>query len=156
VPAAPEPALAGGWALGFAATAHTGYPLTVVDSSNPSLQASRSTERPNRIGSGKVSDPTIERWIDRAAFASAPLGTFGNSGIGILRSPGYWNVDLSVGKQIATVGRQYVLFRAEAFNVLNTVNFGPPVANIQSTAFGTITTTVGNARLVQLVAKYHF
>ena len=149
-------AVAGGWSLSYALTAHTGYPITVLDSSNPSLQASRSTERPNRIGSGEVANPTILQWIDRAAFVSAPLGQFGNSGIGILRAPGYWNLDLSIGKRFATFGGQYVLFRGEMFNVLNHVNFGPPQANIQSTAFGTITSTIGDARIVQLVVKYFF
>ena len=149
-------AIAGGWNLSFSSSAHSGYPITVIDSANPSLQASRSTERPNRIGSGAVDDPTLDHWIDRSAFVTAPLGTFGDSGIGILRSPGYWTVDLSVGKQVTTVGRQYALFRAEIFNAFNRPNFGPPQANIQSTAFGTITTTVGNARIIQLVLKYYF
>ena len=149
-------ALAGGWAVSFAATAHTGYPITVIDGSNPSLQASRVTERPNRIGSGVVENPTLERWIDRSAFVSAPLGQFGNSGVGILRAPGYWNVDLAITKRFLTVGSQYLMFRGEAFNVLNRPNFGPPQSNIQSTAFGTITSTVGDPRIVQLVVKYYF
>ena len=120
-------AVAGGWSLQLrASSAHTGYPITVLDSSAPSLQASRSTERPDRIGSGEVDDPTLERWIDRAAFVSAPLGQFGDSGIGILRAPSYWNVDLSVGKRLATFGRQYLMFRGELFNALNHPNFGPP------------------------------
>jgi hypothetical protein len=54
------------------------------------------------------------------------------------------------------LGRQYLMFRGEIFNALNHTNFGPPQANIQSTAFGTITTTIGDARIVQLVAKYYF
>lgn len=149
-------AVAGGWALSVGVTAHTGYPITVLDSANPSLQASRSTERPDRIGSGEVENPTLEQWIDRSAFVSAPRGRFGNSGIGILRAPGFWNVDLSASKRFATVGRQYVLFRGEMFNALNHPNFGPPERNIQSQAFGTITSTVGAARIVQLVAKYYF
>ena len=149
-------AVAGGWSLSYAVTAHTGYPITVLDSSNPSLQASRSTERPNRIGSGEVENPTLERWIDRAAFVSAPLGEFGNSGIGILRAPGYWNLDLSVSKRFATIGRQYLVFRTEMFNALNHPSFGPPQANIQSTAFGTITSTVSDPRIIQLVVKYYF
>jgi hypothetical protein len=148
--------LAGGWSLSYAMTAHTGYPITVVDSAAPSLQASRSTERPNRVGSGKVENPALERWIDRGAFVSAPLGQFGDSGIGILRAPGYWNVDLSVTKRFASFGRQYLMFRGEIFNALNHPNFGPPNVNIQSTAFGTITSTVGDARIVQLVVKYFF
>jgi outer membrane receptor protein involved in Fe transport len=149
-------AVAGGWSLSYALTAHTGYPITVLDSSNPSLQASRSTERPNRIGSGEVENPTLDRWIDRSAFVSAPLGEFGNSGIGILRAPGYNNLDLSVTKRFATFGRQYLAFRAEFFNALNHPSFGPPQANIQSTAFGTITSTVSDPRIIQLVAKYYF
>jgi hypothetical protein len=149
-------AVAGGWSVSFAMTAHTGFPITVTDGSNPSLQASRVTERPNRIGSGVVENPTLERWIDRSAFVSAPRGQFGNSGVGILRAPGYQNVDLSVSKRFATFGQQYLMFRGEVFNALNRPNFGPPQANIQSTAFGTITSTVGDARIVQLVAKYYF
>ena len=148
--------VAGGWSLSYALTAHTGYPITVLDSSNPSLQASRSTERPNRIGSGVVQNPTLDRWIDRSAFVSAPLGQFGDSGIGILRAPGYWNLDLSVSKRFVTFSRQYLVFRGELFNALNRPNFGPPQANIQSTAFGTITSTIGDPRIVQLVAKYYF
>ena len=103
-----------------------------------------------------VDDPTLERWMDRDAFASAPLGTFGNAGVGILRAPGYWNADLSLSKRFATFGRQYLQFRGEMFNVLNHPNFGPPNRDIQSTAFGTITSTAADARMVQLVLKYYF
>jgi hypothetical protein len=149
-------AIAGGWSVSFAMTAHTGFPITVTDGANPSLQASRSPERPNRIGSGVVDNPTLDRWIDRSAFVSAPRGQFGNSGVGILRAPGYQNVDLSVSKRFATIGQQYLMFRGEVFNAFNRPNFGNPTANIQSTAFGTITTTVGDARIIQLVAKYYF
>ena len=95
-------AVAGGWGVQFGVIAHSGYPITVLDSSSPSLQASRSTERPDRIGSGEVDDPTLERWIDRAAFRSAPQGEFGDSGIGILRAPSFWNVDFTLGKRLAT------------------------------------------------------
>jgi outer membrane receptor protein involved in Fe transport len=149
-------AVAGGWALSFAVTAHTGFPITVIDSSAPSLQASRSPERPNRIGSGKVDNPTLERWLDRSAFVSAPRGQFGDAGVGILRAPGYWNIDLSISKRFFTLGRQYFMVRAEMYNALNHPNFGPPNRDIQSTAFGTITSTVGDPRVVQLVGKYHF
>ena len=149
-------AIAGGWSVSFAVTAHSGFPITVTDGANPSLQASRSPERPNRIGNGAVENPTLERWIDRAAFVSAPRGQFGNAGVGILRAPGYQNVDLSVSKRFATFGQHYLMFRGEVFNAFNRPNFGAPQTNIQSTAFGTITSTVGDARIVQLVAKYYF
>ena len=88
-----------------------------------------------------MDNPTLERWIDRSAFRSAPLGEFGNSGIGILRAPSFWNVDFTVGKRLATFGSHYMVIRGEFFNAFNHPNFGPPQANIQSTAFGTITST---------------
>ena len=149
-------AVAGGWSVQFGVLAHSGYPITVLDSSSPSLQASRSTERPDRIGSGEVDNPTLERWIDRSAFRSAPLGEFGDSGIGILRAPSFWNVDFTVGKRLATYGSHYMVIRGEFFNAFNHPNFGPPQANIQSTAFGTITSTVNDPRVVQLVVKSVF
>lgn len=149
-------AIAGGWSLSFASVVRTGFPITVTDSAGRSLRASRSPEHPDRIGSGEVANPTREQWIDRSAFASAALGQLGNSGVGILRMPGYWNIDMSLRKQFATVGSQYLLFTVEAFNIFNNANWGAPIANIQSTAFGTITTTVGDPRIVQLVVKYHF
>src|SRR5262249_3945474 len=40
----------GGWAVSLAVTAHSGFPITVQDSSNPSLQATRSTVWPDLIG----------------------------------------------------------------------------------------------------------
>ena len=150
-------AVAGGWAASFAYRANSGFPITVQDGSNPSQQASRSTERPNRIGDGSVDNPTVDRWLDRAAFVSAPLGSFGDSGVGIVRAPSYWNVDMSLSKRVATFGRQYLVFRAEAFNVLNHPNMAPPERNIQNTAFGTITgAQIGDPRIIQLVGKYYF
>ena len=86
-----------------------------------------------------MDDPDT-RALDRAAFASAPRGSFGDAGVGILRMPGFWNIDISVSKRFATIGRQYFMIRGEMFNALNHPNFGPPQVNIQSTAFGTITT----------------
>lgn len=149
-------AVAGGWSLGFGGIKRTGFPITVTDSAGRSLRAGRSPEHPDRIGSGEVENPTLLQWIDRSAFASPALGQLGNSGVGILRMPGYWNADLSIRKQFSTIGRQYFLFVAEAFNVFNNVNYGAPQANIQSTVFGTITTAVGDPRIIQFVGKYYF
>ncbi len=148
--------LVGGWGASFAVTAHSGYPITVQDGSNPSLQATRSTPWPDLIGDPMPDNPTIERWLNRDAFVSAARGTFGNAGVGVARAPGYWNVDFSLSKRITTFSNQYLMFRAEAYNLLNHPNFGPPDRNIQSQNFGTITSTIGDPRVIQLVLKYFF
>src|SRR5262245_25198723 len=148
--------IAGGWSASFGILAHSGYPITVWDSSSPSLQATRGTERPDRIGSGKVAQPTIDHWIDRSAFVSAPPGHFGNSGVGILRAPGFWNADFAVTKKITTREKQYLMLRCELFNLFNHPNMGPPDRDIRSATFGTINGVVNAPRIVQLVAKYYF
>ena len=149
--------MAGGWAASFAVTAHTGYPITVQNSVR-TLAAGHAFGRVARPGSATRCRPTRRSSAGSIGprSPSPALGTFGNAGVGILRAPGYWNVDLSLSKRFATFGRQYLQFRGEMFNVLNHPNFGPPDRNIQSQTFGTITGTVGDARVVQLVLKYHF
>ena len=103
-----------------------------------------------------AADPTIDMWLNRSAFQPAEPGVFGNAGVGIARAPKYWNVDFALTKRFVTFGRQYLQIRGEAFNVFNHPNFGPPDRNIQSQTFGTIISTIGDARIVQLVAKYYF
>ena len=149
-------AIAGGWSTSFAVTAHTGYPITVIDSVRRSLQSTRSPERPDLVGDWKPANQTLENWLNRDAFREAALGTWGNAGVGIARAPGYWNIDMSVSKRFITVGQQYFLFRAEFFNALNHPNFGPPDRDIRSQNFGRITSTVGDPRVIQLVLKYYF
>ena len=150
-------ALVGGWSLSGIWQLRSGFPITVVDSRGSSLQATRGNERPNRIGSGEVEDPTINRWIDIAAFERAPQGTWGNSGVGILRAPGYANVDLALGKRFRIDGRRSAQIRVEAFNVFNHPSFGPPARNIADpNTFGTITGTVSAPRTIEFVGKFNF
>jgi hypothetical protein len=56
-------------------------------------------QRPNRIGSGELEDPTIDVWFDKAAFVVPASFTYGDSGPGILRSDHQWNVDMSLFKR---------------------------------------------------------
>src|SRR5207302_438241 len=82
---------------------------------------------------------------------------WGNSGVGIARMPGYNNIDTVLAKRFKAGGDRYFEFRAEAFNLLNRVNFGPPARDINApNTFGTITTTVGAPRTMELVLKFFF
>ena len=40
-------------------------------------------------------------------------GTFGDAGVGIVRAPKYFNLDVSLGKKFQLGGSKYVDFRAE-------------------------------------------
>jgi hypothetical protein len=57
----------------------------------------------------------------------------------------------------AAIGERLTLeFRAEAFNLLNWVNFGAPDANVGDPGFGIISSTTTSPRIVQLALKLYF
>jgi hypothetical protein len=60
------------------------------------------------------------------AAGSYSLGVFGNSGRNTLRGPGLKDLDVSVSRNFAILERIKLQFRAEAFNLTNTVAFGLP------------------------------
>ena len=150
-------AILGGWRLSGIFQARSGFPITVVDGSNPSLQGTRGNERPNCIGDPVPADQSIARWLDIAAFQRVARGTWGNCGIGVARAPGYRNIDAVLAKRFKAGAERYFEFRAEAFNLTNTPSFGPPARDINApNTFGQITSTVSTARTVELVLKFFF
>ena len=147
----------GGWRVSGIFQARTGFPVTVIDGTSPSLQGVRGNERPNCVGNPAPSDQNVNRWLDINAFARVPRGSWGNCPIGVARAPGYKNLDLVLAKRFDAGSSRYFEFRAEAFNLTNTPSFGPPAADINApNTFGTITTTISTARTVELVLKFFF
>jgi hypothetical protein len=103
----------------------------------------------------------LQSYINKAAFYPAAAGTYGNSGRGILRGPGQWNVDGSVFKDFAITERWRVQFRTEFFNLLNHANFAlasdtSTSLNLNSATFGQINSTSVNARLIQMALRLSF
>jgi Carboxypeptidase regulatory-like domain/TonB dependent receptor/TonB-dependent Receptor Plug Domain len=88
---------------------------------------------------------------------------------GVIRDPGEFNVDLAIARRFPLVGRTGLTIRAEAFNVLNTVNFNGPGGNnnltvttnaagqpiFNSPSFGLITSAKA-ARFIQIVTRFDF
>ena len=81
---------------------------------------------------------------------------FGSAGRNIGRSDGIYTFDLAIDKSFPVLSEtRQLLFRAEAFNVLNKTNFQAAASNISASTFGTITKTFP-ARQIQLALKYTF
>jgi hypothetical protein len=144
-------AVLGNWQFSGIVTLSTGRPYTVflntgVNNGAPSW--------PNRIGDGKLDDPTPNQWFDVADFAAPPPNTYGDSGRGILYAPGQQTLDVSLAKRIPLKQRLNLQLRADAFNLFNTPQFGFPNANIGSPTAGRITTIQGESwRQMQFAAK---
>ena len=150
----------GGWLVASLMQFHSGIPFTpVVGTAN--LSGSLQSEGawfPNRLGSGKVANPSITEWFNPADFAVPAPYTFGDSRRGILFGPGYKDVDVSLSKDFGfeVFGRSSFLeIRGDAFDFLNSPNFGMPNAQIGTTSAGTIT-TANTSRNIQLGAHFKF
>ena len=144
----------GGWQLNGLHLFQTGLPFT------PTLNAATvntgTGSRPDRIADGQLSDPTVDRWFDTAAFTTPAQFTYGNAGRNILYGPGRVNTDFSVFKEFAARGSFRLQFRAECFNLFNHSQFDLPNAAIGATNAGTITSIVGTPRQIQFGLKAMF
>jgi hypothetical protein len=153
----------GGWQLSGLLLARSGYPFSVFQEQGPrSTNTSAppgSLFRPNRIGSGVVDDPTVDRWFDTTAFKapSETTATYGNAGRNILRGPGQFTVDAALGK-LTRFGSVDTEVRLEAFNVLNHPTFANPASNFQASNAGTISSLMPFTpmRQLQLGLKVRF
>lgn len=158
------------WSVSGVTTVQTGLPFSVSDTRGGTIYGTGSygqfapgKSASDAVKSGRTQD-RLAQYFDTSVFV-APLaignGTgFGNAGRNILRGPGQMNFDLALAKT-ATVGGlrpdAKIEFRAEAFNVFNTPQFGLPGGNAANASnFGVISSTVVAPRIVQLALKYRF
>jgi hypothetical protein len=150
----------GGWQLTGIHAVQTGLALTATVSGASVLNiGGERRARPNLVGDPDLpeSQRTIQRWFNTDAFATfspAPQA-FGNAGVGIFRGPGYKNFDFTLAKDFHLDATRRVQFRTEVFNAFNTVNYGPPNIQRESSGFGQVL-AASNARIVQFGLKFYF
>lgn len=149
-------AIAGGWQLSGILSLQTGLPFTPVLAFDPTN--SGTTARPDRIGDGNLSSSRQAplHWFDTTAFAVPAPFTFGSSGRNILRGPGQRNIDVGLARSISIRERVGLEFRAEAFNLFNTPQFGLPNATLGVATTGVISTVVNPQRELQLALRLAF
>ena len=148
-------AILGGWQMGGILSLRSGFPLTI-----------RATDRSGTVSRGARADRVADgegakevgpgnKWFDTSAFREPAAGTLGNSGVGVVRGPGWKTFDLSLAKSFRITEGTSVQFRGEFFNLTNTPQFGAPNSNASSATFGEITSAQGE-RNVQFALKVLF
>ena len=146
----------GGWQINSLVIMQTGLPFTVGHAGANTGGAGGSRADFVRDATLPSDQRTLQRWFDPTAFATPAIYTFGNLGRNTLFGPGRWNVDSSLFKDFAIKEELKLQFRAEAFNLFNHPQFGQPNATAGTGAAGTITSTVGNPRQLQLALRLQF
>jgi hypothetical protein len=145
----------GGWIMSNIITLQTGLPFTPAIATDPANTGT--PMRPQRLGSGKLSNPTINEWFDYTAFAAPSCFCYGDTARNILSGPGLRDWDFSLSKEFPIRERLRIQFRAEFFNLTNTPAFGLPNTDVQAGpgVSGAIF-TAGAPREVQFALKLYF
>jgi len=158
--------LASNWRVSGILQARSGSRLNITSGRDNAFTGSHSSiQRPDLLsddiyGPGKDADDLqpgqqIDNYFNRAAFAQASPGKLGNATRNLAVGPAFWQIDLAISR-LVPVGMQRLELRFESFNVLNHFNWGNPVTNFNSGAFGRITTQAGDPRILQFGIKYSF
>lgn len=149
--------LAGGWSLGAVFTAQTGGPVTVATQQNTTRAFSSGALRADVLRDPNLpgSERTLARWFDTAAFAQPPEYAFGNQGVGLIRSDGQVNLNVSLSRAFRFGERARLQFRAEAFNAANHPDFRPPNRVFEGPGFG-IVDKARAARQLQLGVRMEY
>ncbi|MFN7922352.1 MAG: carboxypeptidase regulatory-like domain-containing protein [Bryobacteraceae bacterium] len=146
---------AGGWQLAGIVTLSTGNPYDIV--MNASTANTGTSQRPNRLTSGRLDSPGLASYFNSAAFAAPAAFTWGNSGRNILIGPPLRTFDISAIKDTSFTERVRLQFRTDFFNAFNTPQFNPPNNSIGTPQAGTISSTrFSTNRQIQFVLKMFF
>ncbi len=73
------------------------HPTTGVDNS----RTGEGADRPNVLSDPYVRNLNTRVWLNAAAFAQNPVGTFGNAGWNSLRGPGFFDIDVGLSRSFA-------------------------------------------------------
>ncbi|MBV9081527.1 MAG: TonB-dependent receptor [Acidobacteriaceae bacterium] len=162
--------LIGGWQFTNIISKRTGFPFTPTLSGTQLIgliPKYHGQERPDRVCSGTLSDPSVQNWFNKACFVLPSEPTTpgailheGNSGPNVLYGPGSFNMDMGLSKFFSITERTRLEFRSEAFNVLNHPSFALPDAAINPSANSNtparITNTTSLPRIIQFALKLTF
>jgi hypothetical protein len=135
----------------------TGISSTCIASYNPAFNG------PVRIngdyGDGNVIGAGAVAYLDKRAFMNPAPYTFGNlpraAPFGLL-GPYTLNEDLSLRREITLREKTKIAVEANVFNITNSVYFNSPGTNIDTAAFGQVTSQRNLPRKVQFNARVTF
>jgi hypothetical protein len=158
--------IAGGWQFSVIETATSGQPVNLIYSEPSQFDVSDLLNyRPNVTGNPKsprglwVKKPTSLTGYLSTTAVTVPTDVsqpYGNAGRNSFRDNAFYQTNAGLHKEFPLWSETSSLdFRAEAFNLLNNVNYTAPDSNRQNGSFGTITGFFP-PRQLQLALKLNF
>ncbi len=156
------------WTVSGISHFSSGFPVTLVNNTDNSLLGTN----PNGINNASVDEPQFNggalqlnsnprngrTYFNPDVFSPQPLGTSGNSPRRFFYGPGSENFDVAVSKKVTLTESMALLFRLEAFNVLNHAQFFGPLSvdgTLGSSTFGSVVSAAA-PRILQAAVKFSF
>ena len=146
-----------GWRLALIHRRSSGSPLNIESGDDQALNGIEG-QRPNQVIDNVYADRdagAFERYLNRDAFQTPALGTFGNLSRNAVIGPGFWAFDLALSRTFNVGETNRVEVRAEAYNVTNSFRATNPNTDISSSRFGQIRGSL-DPRIMQFALKYVF
>ncbi len=154
--------LVNGWEVTGITTWQSGFPFTVfsgVDNSLSGIGSDRADFTGSNIGQavlkGQSTAKEIQEYFNTSLFVHNAIGTYGDSPKNALQGPRLFNQDFAAIRNFKIMEKANLQFRAEFFNLFNTVNFSIPGNGVGGGNFGQIT-SAGSPRILQFALKLAF
>lgn len=161
----------GGWSFDDISTFRSGTSLTPVLSETDSGLALRPDQVPNSSTNGPKTwkNGSSQQWFNTSAFSCPGLtngvscgtfptvsdGLYGNAQTGIIRGPGQALFNMALFKDFYLTEKDFLEFRAEAFNTFNHTNPGNPNTTLGNANYGKVT-SASDPRILELALRLKF
>ncbi|HEX7086054.1 MAG TPA: TonB-dependent receptor [Vicinamibacterales bacterium] len=152
------------WQLNGIFAAYSGVPFTIT-ANGAVLNMPGNQQTADQVGEfrklGNIGSDGP--WFDTSAFVQPEGVRLGNTGRNAFRGPGQWRLDLSVFRGFNLGGTRQLEFRAEAFNLTNSIQYGDGAGNqtgfsstdVNNPNFGRIFVASGE-RTIRLGLRFSF
>jgi trimeric autotransporter adhesin len=155
----PWRAIVGDWQWSGDWTIASGLPFTprLLGNIEDVNTGTNGTLRPDLVPGESVSlsNPSIARWFNTAAFVAPPTGQYGNVRRNSIIGPGTKVFDMAFTKIVPLKESRMLEFRAQATNIFNIPNYSSIDTSVTSPTFGRVT-AVGAMRQFTMTARFRF
>ena len=134
------------WTSGGHSTPVTGVDTALTGAAN---------QRALQILDNPYGDGTPGNYVNPAAFAAPAAGTYSAVHPGSIDNPSLLINDMALSRTLRFGAGRTMQLRWEVFNVVNRVNLGAPIVDLNSANFGKII-TAGDPRIMQFAVKFDF
>ena len=147
----------GSWTFSGIFRTSSGSPINIDTNRDDNFDGLRNNDRPSLVpGQNPFGDQdSVTNFFNVNAFRRLSADERTTLGFNALHGPGNWGLDVSATKAFQVGETQTVEFRAEAFNLTNTLRPGNPENTITNANFGLIRSG-GDPRIIQFALKYAF